>query len=88
MVREVLVSNGNVLRVNSVEERNDYRSAIARILLDIQRDTGATLIDIAEAIGVSLGTISNAAKFHRSPVGAASFRRMVVPLAGTDPFHA
>ena len=52
-------SNG--LRVNSVEERNDYRSAVSAMLLDIQRDNRVTLIDIAEKIDVSLGTISNAA---------------------------
>jgi len=37
-----------------------YRSAVETIIRDIQRTTGDTLIDIAENIGSSLGTISNA----------------------------
>lgn len=51
----------NVLRVNSVEEQTAYRSAVARVLVNIQRDFEVTLQDIAEKIDVSLGTISNAA---------------------------
>lgn len=51
----------NVLRVNTVEEQTAYRSAVARVLLNIQRDFEVTLQDIAEKIDVSLGTISNAA---------------------------
>lgn len=51
----------NVLRVNSVEEQSRYRNAVAQILLDVQRETGLTLHEIAETIDVSLGTISNAA---------------------------
>lgn len=50
-----------VLRVNAVEEQAHYRDAVAEIILDIQRETGNTHILIAEAIDVSLGTISNAA---------------------------
>lgn len=56
----------NVLRVNGVEERTAYRRAVAESILRIQtehrgHDGGAiTLIEIAEAIDVSLGTISNA----------------------------
>lgn len=37
-----------------------YRSAVATIIRDIQRDLQKSLIDIAEDCGVSLGTISNA----------------------------
>lgn len=55
------IHQNNVLRVNSVEETTRYRTAVAAILLDIQRDRNLTLADIAEAIDVSLGTISNAA---------------------------
>lgn len=51
----------NVLRVNAVEERSALRDAVARIILDIQRDFDCTHIDIAERIDVSVGTISNAA---------------------------
>lgn len=50
-----------VLRVNSVEEQSRYRDAVAEILLEIQKHEKATLIDIAEAIDISVGTISNAA---------------------------
>jgi hypothetical protein len=55
------MASSNVLRVNTVEEQTGYRNAVAQILLDIQRETGATHIEIAEAVDVSLGTISNAA---------------------------
>jgi transcriptional regulator with XRE-family HTH domain len=51
----------NVLRVNSVEEQAGYREAVAEILRRIQTDHRQTLLEIAEAIDVSLGTISNAA---------------------------
>lgn len=51
----------NVLRVNTVEESNALRAAVARVLTNIQHDHGLTLVDIAETIDVSLGTISNAA---------------------------
>lgn len=51
----------NVLRANPVEETMRYRNAVAQILLDIQQERGLTLHEIAETIGVSLGTISNAA---------------------------
>lgn len=47
-----------VLRAGVCE--NAYRSAVATIIRDIQRDYGKSLIDIAEDCGVSLGTISNA----------------------------
>lgn len=51
----------NVLRVNSVEETTRTRDAVARVILNIQTEYGVTLHEIAEAIDVSLGTISNAA---------------------------
>ncbi len=51
----------NVLRVNGVEETADYRKAVSRILANLQRDHDLTLLDIAERIDVSLGTVSNAA---------------------------
>lgn len=51
----------NVLFVNSVEEQTAYRDAVARVLLNVQRDFEVTLQDIAERIDVSLGTVSNAA---------------------------
>lgn len=57
----------NVLRVNPVSETAAYRRAVCEIIRDIQRECGdpktgkpLELLDIAEAINVSLGTISNA----------------------------
>lgn len=51
----------NVLRVNSVEEQAAYREAVAEILRRIQVQHSVTLLEIAERVDVSLGTISNAA---------------------------
>lgn len=51
----------NVLHVNAAQEATRYRNAVAQILLDIQAQYHITLHDISESIGVSLGTISNAA---------------------------
>lgn len=51
----------NVLRVNSVEERADYQEAVAEILRGVLASHKTTLLQIAEDIDVSLGTISNAA---------------------------
>lgn len=58
-------SAGNVLRVNGAEETTAYRNAvaeiIARILAEQSRpDASYTLVEIAERIDVSLGTVSNA----------------------------
>jgi hypothetical protein len=50
-----------VLHVNSAQEANALRNAIARILFDIQAQFNVTHQEIAETIEVSLGTISNAA---------------------------
>lgn len=50
----------SVLRVNSVEETENYRKAVSRILSNVMRDHDLTMIDIAERIDVSVGTISNA----------------------------
>jgi transcriptional regulator with XRE-family HTH domain len=55
------MSAPSVLRVNAAEERAAYRKAVARVITCIQAEHGVTHIDIAEKIGVSLGTISNAA---------------------------
>lgn len=55
------MSEPQVLRVNTAEEQTLFRAAVARVLTCIQAETGDTLLDIAERIGVSLATISNAA---------------------------
>jgi transcriptional regulator with XRE-family HTH domain len=51
----------NVLRGVGLAGSASYRNAVATIIADIQRDGGLDLIDIAEAIDTSVGTISNAA---------------------------
>jgi transcriptional regulator with XRE-family HTH domain len=51
----------NVLHVNKVEEQTAYRDAVAEILRRVQSEHRVTLLEIAERIDVSLGTISNAA---------------------------
>jgi hypothetical protein len=55
------MSELKVLRVNTVEEQTRFRGAIADILRNIQCEHRVTLLEIAERINVSLGTISNAA---------------------------
>lgn len=78
----------NVLRVNAVEEQQDERSAIVRILLDIQREEGVTLLEIAEKIDVSLGTISNAAN-KKTDLCRTYLKRLGKVFGGhyLDPFH-
>lgn len=61
MLRRMPVADHSVLRVNTVEERTAYREAVAEILRRIQVEYKVTLLEIAEAVDVSLGTISNAA---------------------------
>lgn len=56
-----MVQRRNVLRVNPVEEAASYRAAVAEILRNIQKDEELTLLEISDVIGVSLGTMSNAA---------------------------
>lgn len=55
------MASSNVLRVNGAEEQACYRDAVAEILRRVQTDHSVTLLEIAEKIDVSLGTISNAA---------------------------
>lgn len=50
----------NVLHVNEAEEQAALMNAISRIIVGIQADTGDTLVDIAERIGCTVVTISNA----------------------------
>jgi transcriptional regulator with XRE-family HTH domain len=76
------------LHANAVEEQTAYRTAVARVLLNIQQDYGCTLQDIAEAIDVSLGTISNAANkkcdlnpIYQQRLGKVFGPAMLDPLA-------
>lgn len=54
------MSGTNVLRVNAAEERTDYRRAVAAVIKSIITEHNRNLVQIAESIDVSLGTISNA----------------------------
>lgn len=55
------MASSNVLRVNAVEEEKLFRHAVHEVVALILADKpGRTLIDIAEAIDVSVKTISNA----------------------------
>ena len=65
----------SVLRVNPIAETAAYRRAVATIIRDIQRDCDIDLIDIAESIGVSLGTISNAVN-ERTDLNAIYLSRL------------
>ena len=81
-----------VLRVNGAEEQADYTEAVAEMLRRIQVEhvghdgKPITLYEIAEAIDVSLGTISNAAnkKGVLNPLylGVAWNRSQRHPIAG------
>ena len=79
----------NVLRENSVEEQTTERGAVVQILLDIQRHEGVTLLDIAERIDVSLGTISNTAN-KKTDLCRTYLKRLGKMFGGhyLDPFHA
>ena len=83
------MASSNVLRVNSTEERDGYRNAVARILLDVQRDKEATLAQIADEIDVSLGTISNAAN-KKTDLCQLYLKRLGQRYGGhyLDPVHA
>lgn len=55
------MASSHVLRVNAVEEERLFRHAVHEVVALILADKpGRTLIDIAEAIDVSVKTISNA----------------------------
>lgn len=69
------MSASNCLRVNCAEETELYRKAVSRILAALQVERGVTLVDIAEEISVSLGTISNAAN-KRNDLGATYLKRI------------
>lgn len=61
------MANGNVLRVNAIEEERLFLEAAHRVIACILAEQdGRTFIDIAEAIGADKKTISNAFnKTHR-----------------------
>jgi transcriptional regulator with XRE-family HTH domain len=82
------VADKNVLRVNPVEEQTAYRNAVARVLTSIQAEHDVTLLDIAERIGVSLGTISNAAN-KKNDLCRTFINRLGQAFGGSalDPIH-
>lgn len=84
-----MTHRNNVLRVNSREETEALRRAVSRIICDIQRDNGLTDIDLAEAIDVSVGTISNARNM-RNDLNAVYLARLGKRFgpASLDPYHA
>lgn len=79
----------NVLRPNAAAETEDYRTAISRIILDIQRDTGETILEIADRIDISTGTLSNALN-KRNDLSAVYLRRLGVAYGShyLNPFAA
>ena len=79
----------NVLRVNKVEEEAAYREAVAEILRRIQAEHRVTLLEIAEKIDVSLGTISNAAN-KKTDLCATYLNRLGKVFGGhnLDPYAA
>jgi hypothetical protein len=83
------VASNSVLRVNSVEERTAYREAVAEMLRRIQCEHKVTLLDIAEAADISLGTISNAANM-KTDLCATYLGRLAVRYGphALDPFAA
>lgn len=86
-----MASSSNVLRVNTAKEATDYMDAVSEIIrrLLIDSDASRTLIEISEAIDVSLGTISNAfnKKAVLNPIYLNRLARKFGPHV-LDPFTA
>lgn len=78
----------NVLRVNGVEETASYRDAIAEILRNIQSEHKVTLLEIADATDISLGTVSNAAN-KKADLNSIYMHRLgkVYGPCTLDPYH-
>lgn len=79
----------NVLRANPAEEQTAYRNAVAEMVRRILAERDCTLVDIAEQIGVSLGTISNA--FNKKCDLSPTYLKRLAQAYGShvlDPFVA
>lgn len=63
-----------VLRGQPPANSNSYRAAVAQMIEDIRRDIDCDLVDIAEAIDASVGTVSNAANKKADLSGVYLFR--------------
>lgn len=75
--------DGNVLRVNAAEEESDFRDAVCEIIGKVLAEKrGRTLIDIAEAIDVSVKTVSNA--FNKTHSLSETFLRRIGRAFGAD----
>jgi hypothetical protein len=72
-----------------VADTDAYRSAVATIIEDIERFEGLTLVDIAESIDASLGTISNA-KNRKADLNATYLARLGQKFGGAylNPYFA
>ena len=79
----------NVLRLNAVEEQAAYRSAVARIITTVQRDNDLTDIDLAEALDISVGTVSNA-RNRRADLSGVYLKRIgqLYGAASLNPYFA
>lgn len=67
--------HNNVLRLNATEETELYRTAVAEIIANVQRDHGLTDIELSDAIDVSAGTVSNA-RNKRGDLNAVYLKRI------------
>lgn len=79
----------NVLRVNTAEETEAYRSAVSEIIRKILMQPDETLVSIAETIAVSVGTVSNA--FNKKGDLNALYLKRLGQAYGPhtlDPFYA
>jgi len=65
----------SVLHGVSISEQEDYRKAVAQVIDDIHRASGKTLLEIADSIDVSFGTISNA-RNRKSDLTAIYLKRL------------
>lgn len=77
----------NVLRVNPVAEQTAYRDAVAEILRNVQADFRITLLEISEAIGCTVVTVSNAAN-KKNDLNAIYLKRLgeAFGCAALDPY--
>ena len=79
----------NVLRLNNVEETAAYRSAVSRIITTVQTERDLTDIDLAEALNISVGTVSNA-RNRRADLSGVYLKRIgqLYGVAALNPYFA
>lgn len=77
------MADGNVLRVNGVEEETAFRNAVHEVIgLILREDPKRTLIDIAERIDCETKTISNA--FNKKHSLSEPYLRRLGQAFGAD----